>query len=370
MIPAIHRDLGLDEKGVTVLTGLPVLLLAVAAIPGSLLIARLGARRALVAGLLAVAVGSAARGAGPSLAVLFTATLVMGAGVATSQPVFPTLTREWFPVRIALATAVYSNGLLVGEMVPASLTGPLVAPALGGSWPLTFAAWSLPVLATVALVLLLTPHRPIRPDLSGRRWWPDFRDLRIWRVGLVMGFASAAYFGTNAFLPDFVHAAGRPDLKDPSLTALNAAQLGASVVVLGLAGRLVGRRWPFVAVGGVLAASCVGITLTTGAWIVVWAGVVGFAAALALILTLALPPLLAAEPDLPSFTAGVFLITYLTSFLGPLAGGAAWDTTHAPAAAFLTLAGGGVIMTALAGAPRPSGSRPARSTASSSTPNA
>ena len=352
VIPAIHRDLGLDEKGVSVLTGLPVLLLALAAIPGSLLIARLGARRALVAGLLAVAIGSAARGAGPSLAVLFTATLVMGAGVATSQPVFPTLTREWFPARIALATAVYSNGLLVGEMVPASLTGPLVAPALGGSWPLTFAAWSLPVLATVALVLLLTPHRPIRPDLSGRRWWPDFRNPRIWRVGLVMGFASAAYFGTNAFLPDFVHAAGRPDLKDPSLTALNAAQIAASALVLALPDRLVGRRWPFVTVGGMLAASCLGITITTGAWIVVWAGVVGFAAALALILTLALPPLLAAEPDLPSFTAGVFLITYLSSFLGPLAGGVAWDATRAPAAAFLTLAAGGVLMAALAGANR------------------
>src|SRR5205807_3768512 len=71
VIPAIHRDLGLDEKGVSVLTGLPVLLLAVAAIPGSLLIARLGARRALVAGLLAIGVGSALRGLGPSLAALF-----------------------------------------------------------------------------------------------------------------------------------------------------------------------------------------------------------------------------------------------------------------------------------------------------------
>jgi len=54
----------------------------------------------------------------------------MGAGVAVSQPVFPTLTREWFPRRVALATAVYSNGLLVGEMVPASFTGPLDATTL------------------------------------------------------------------------------------------------------------------------------------------------------------------------------------------------------------------------------------------------
>ncbi|HSR25148.1 MAG TPA: MFS transporter, partial [Candidatus Eisenbacteria bacterium] len=74
LIPAIHRDLGLDEKGVSVLTGLPVLLLAIAAIPGSLLIARLGVRRALVAGLLAVGAAGALRGAGTGLAPLFAMT--------------------------------------------------------------------------------------------------------------------------------------------------------------------------------------------------------------------------------------------------------------------------------------------------------
>jgi len=37
----------------------------------------------------------------------------MGVGVAVSQPAFPSLVREWFPRRIAIATAVYSNGILV-----------------------------------------------------------------------------------------------------------------------------------------------------------------------------------------------------------------------------------------------------------------
>src|SRR6185437_3201560 len=46
VLPLIHRDLALDEKSVAALTGLPVLLFGLLAIPGSLLIARLGARRA------------------------------------------------------------------------------------------------------------------------------------------------------------------------------------------------------------------------------------------------------------------------------------------------------------------------------------
>jgi MFS transporter, CP family, cyanate transporter len=347
MIPAIHRDLGLDEKGVSILTGVPVLLLAIAAIPGSLLIARLGARRALVAGLLAIAVGSALRGVGPSLAALFAMTLVMGAGVAVSQPVFPTLTNEWFPGRVALATAVYSNGLLFGETIPASLSGPVVAPALQGSWPLTFAAWSLPALLAAGLLLTLTPHVRLQ-DRASRRWWPDFRDPRLWSVGLVMGFASAAYFGTNTFIPDFVNATGRPHLKDAALTALNACQLGASVAAVALAG----RRWPFVLAGALIAAAAVGFALTPGTWVVLWAAVTGFATALALVLTLALPPLLAQPADVPRFSAGIFLVMYASSFAGPLLGGAAWDATGRPAAAFLALAAGGVVMVALAAASR------------------
>jgi CP family cyanate transporter-like MFS transporter len=346
VIPQIHRQLGLDEKGISILTGLPVLLLAAAAVPGAVLIARIGPRRALVAGLMAIAAGSALRGAGPSLQLLFAATLLMGVGVAVSQPAFPTLTRDWFPLRVALATAAYANGLLVGETLPASLTGPLVLPALRDSWPLSFLFWSLPVVLTAILVTLLTRQAPPDPALP-RRWWPDFRSPQLWLLGVVMGCGSAAYFGTNTFLPDFVRATGRPELKDASLTAINICQLPASILVLTMGRRLVGQRWPFLLAGGLIAAGSVLLALTPGAWVVAWAGLVGFAAAVALILTLALPPLLAGAGDVHRFSAGVFLIMYSCSFAGPLLGGAAWDATGSPLTPFLALAAIGLLMSGL-----------------------
>ncbi|HET7339715.1 MAG TPA: MFS transporter, partial [Candidatus Dormibacteraeota bacterium] len=110
LIPLIHHALHLDEKAVGALVSGPVLILAIASIPGSLLIAKLGARGALAAGLASIALFGALRGAGPSTEVLLAATFLMGIGVAVSQPAFPTLVREWFPYRIAIATAVYSNG--------------------------------------------------------------------------------------------------------------------------------------------------------------------------------------------------------------------------------------------------------------------
>ena len=96
VLPLIHRDLDLSEKLVAALTGLPVLLFAIVAIPGSLLIARIGARRALLTGLVLTAVGSAARGLGPSTPMLFAMTFVMGTGISIMQPALPSLVSEWF----------------------------------------------------------------------------------------------------------------------------------------------------------------------------------------------------------------------------------------------------------------------------------
>ena len=97
-----------------------------------------------------------------------------------------------------------------------------------------------------------------------------------------------------------------------------------------------------------LATSFVGMLTLPGAWFVASAGLTGFAAAVSLVLTLALPPLLAGPADVPRFSAGIFAIIYSCSFAGPLVGGAAWDATGVPAAAFAALAAGALVMAGLA----------------------
>src|ERR1700704_4688980 len=195
LIPLIHRELHLDEKAVGALVSLPVLLLGIAAVPGSLLIAKLGVRRALGVGLGFVALFGALRGFGPSTSILFTATFLMGVGIAISQPAFPSLVREWFPRRIAVATAVYSNGILIGEVVPTALTTPVgVLPLAHGDWRWALAMWSVLVLITGAALAIAAPAgrqavKGIRP-----RWWPSWREGQAVRIGLIIGMASAVYF--------------------------------------------------------------------------------------------------------------------------------------------------------------------------------
>jgi len=328
VLPLIHRQLHLDEKMVAVLTGLPVLLFGLIAIPGSLLIARLGARRAAIAGILLVGGGSALRGVGPSVPMLYAMTAVMGAGVAVMQPALPTLVGSWFASRVPLATAVYANGLLIGEMLAASLTIPFVLPLLGGSWPGSFVFWSVPVLITAFLLLFATSHVSSRAGHVRVRWWPDWHHPRTWQLGFMLGGVSALYFGCNAFLPSYLLAIGRPGLVDAGLTALNTGQLPASFLIMLLGRHVVGHRWPFIALALIGFVSLGGLLLPSAPVMIAAAALVGFSAAGGLILALALPPLLARPDDVHRVAAGMLAIGYSLSFVLPYLGGAVWDATH------------------------------------------
>src|SRR5690348_12691514 len=70
VITAIQNDLALSGTQVGILSGLPVIVFALFAIPGSLLIARLGLVPALTIGLLVAAAGSVLRVALPNVWVL------------------------------------------------------------------------------------------------------------------------------------------------------------------------------------------------------------------------------------------------------------------------------------------------------------
>jgi MFS transporter, CP family, cyanate transporter len=349
ILPLIHRDLALSEKAIGALSGLPVLLLGAAAIPGSLVIARIGARRATIAGFLFVAATAAARGFGRSVAMLFGMTVLMGAGIAIVQPALPTLVAEWFGDMPGLATAVYANGLLVGEAVAAAVTLPFVLPLAGGSWAIALAVWSLPVAATaVMLIGIPTPPRPAADRAAPARWWPDWRSPLTWQLGMLMGGTGGLYFSANAFIADYLHAIGRPELVSAALAALNTGQLPSSFLVLFLVRRLGTSRLTFV-IMPLLAIAGLGGLFAPFDWVIV-VGVfaTGFFGAFVLILGLALPPQLAPPGDVHRLSAGMFAIGYTLSCAIPPIGGALWDVTGIPASAFLAGAASSAIVAATA----------------------
>ncbi len=341
VVPLLHADLHLSETDIGWLSSLPPMLFAIAAVPGSLLIARFGIVPALIVGLLLNAAGSAARAAFSDPAFLYASTIVMAAGVSIMQPSLPPLVRAWFPHRIGFATAVYTAGLLIGEILAAALTIPLILPLVHNSWRLNFVVWSIPVLVTALLVALYAPKLGGAKSLvpaAGRRWWPDWRRPLIWKLGLILGSVNATYFVTNAFLPDYMTADGRPDLISSALTAINLGQLPAAFLMLGIAGRLVTRPWAYAATGTLALISLIGMLTMHGPWIVFWVAILGFTGAVTLILALALPSVLSAPDDVHRTSAGMFTISYSLAMMLSVVGGWLWDFTHSPIAGFAPVA--------------------------------
>lgn len=337
VIAMIRNDFSLNATQVGLLSSIPPALFAVAALAGSLLVARLGVKGALLGGLVLVATGSALRGLSTSYALLFTTTVVMSAGVAIMQPSMPTAVRQWLPRRIGLGTAIYTNGLLVGEIFPTLLTIPFVLPLLSGSWRLSLVFWSLPIALIAAAIYFFAPLAPDNHGAVPRRWLPDWHLGLVWRLGALFCCVNAIYFSANAFIPIYLTSAGRPDLISGALTAINFGQLPASLLLLLVAGKLERRAWPYIASAVLSLLSIAGLVLMIGPATIVWAALLGFSDSAALILGLTLPPLLCRPEDVARTSAGMFTISYSGAVAVAVASGAAWDVSSVPALAFVPL---------------------------------
>ena len=349
VIRLIHDDLHMTETQVGLLIGIPLLMFALAAIPGSLLITCAGAGATAIAGLLITALASAGRAAAFDLWTLYAMTIVMGFGVAIMQPAIPTLVRQWLPDRVALGTAVSSNGIVIGVAAGPALTIPLVLPLTGQSWRLDLLVWSVPGLIAALVLLAVVPRSQPQAGAHAAtpRWWPDWNNPLIWLLGLTFGSNNALYFAVNAFLPDYLNSAGRADLIGAALGWMNGSQLVASFILMATAERLHRRVWPYLVFGPMPAVGVLGIVLLDGFWIVLAAAVTGFSLAITFVMTFALPPVLAAPDDVHRMAGGMFAISYTIAVIVPVVCGALWDVTGVPWTVFLPVGVCAFALTAL-----------------------
>jgi CP family cyanate transporter-like MFS transporter len=335
----IQSDLHLTGTGVGFLSGLPIIVFGLGALPASWLVARIGAVRTLALGLLIGGIASAMRGALLNVLVLYGATVVMSAGLAFMQTALPSLVRQWLPKQVSFGTALFSNGLLVGETLGVMLTIPFVLPLAGGSWRVALALWGVPLVLFALLTFAPAPaNLNAETPTSAGRAWPNWRNKQVWQFGILFGSVNATYFGTNAFVPGVLNDAGRTDLIGPVITALNFGQLPASFALLVLSRSVERKPRPFIACGILLLLCLIGLVNTASIWTVFFAGCFGLIVATLLTLCFALPALLSASGEVASMSAGMFLISYTVGLTVSVLSGAAWDFGGSPRFAFLPIA--------------------------------
>jgi CP family cyanate transporter-like MFS transporter len=352
IIPLIHDDLHMSETQVGLLIGMPLAMFALAAVPGSLLIARLGALNVAAAGLGVAALAAAARAAAFDVWTLYATTLLMGFGVAIFQPALPTLVRLWAPARTWLANAFSTNGMLVGATLSSALTIPVVLPLIGASWRLDVLIWSVPGCVAALLYAVAAP-RPKSAEktaeaavqLPPARWWPDWSSPTLWLLGIGLGANNALFFASNAFVPDYLTSTGRSDTIGMTLACLNASQLIGSFVMLAMPERLQRGSWPFTVFGPITTLGLLGIVFCDGVWILLSAAAAGLGAAVTFIVTFGLPAVLSPPGEVHRMAGGMFTISYSIAVIVPVLCGAAWDLTGLPWTAFLPMALCAVAMT-------------------------
>jgi MFS transporter, CP family, cyanate transporter len=338
VIALLRSDLAMSATAIGVLSGLPMIMIATAAIPGSLAISKFGALRTMLGALVLAAVGAGLRGVSSDVAALLAFTAVMSLGIAVAQPALPVLVRQWLSSRIGFGTAAYSNGMVAGCLL-AILLAPVLLTLAPGNWRLILAASSLPIFIASALLATFAPRdsgRVVDADVPTPTRPVDYGLL--WRLGLIFGANNSVYFGTNAFLPLYLIGAGRPDLIPAALALYNFGQLPSSLLIMAFAHRIERRAWPYLCSGALLLASIATIGLTAGAWTLVATATLGFASGISLVLGLALPPLLSKSGEVGRVSAGMFVVSYAFAMVVSVICGLANDLTADARSALVLIA--------------------------------
>jgi CP family cyanate transporter-like MFS transporter len=348
ILPLIQHDLGLSYTATGFLTALPVLALAVGAWPSGLLAERIGARLSVSIGLTLLAAGTILRAFRLTTFSLFFFTLVLSIGITLAQTAIPVLIRRWFPRQIGLVSALFSDGLILGEAVAAGITVLIMVRFLGiDAWAGTFIFWGIPIVMLLAFWLWFAPPAPVksgRPLISPQHAITKSLDVKspiqrkrvnALHLGILVGGGSLIYFGMNAWIASYNQALHQSYLTPVALLSLNAAQLPVSLGITLFAQKIAGRRWPFIAAGIISAFSILGWIFTSAALQPLWAALLGGSGAIVFTLGIALPPLLAAPQEVGRLTGITISLTYGVAFVGPFIGGALWDLFNVPALAFV-----------------------------------
>lgn len=345
VLDLIHNDLGLSYGATGLLTSLPSLMMGLGAWPAGRIAGRIGGRRSVALGLALVVIGSVARSVWPATLSLYFFTAALSAGIALAQTSVPLLARQWFPARIGLVSAIFTDGLTLGVTIAAAATAPLMRVWFGvNAWPAALLIWAIPATLTLLLWLWLAPPAPPLHETPPVQRGAEPSSAPVaplvakrvspWMLGAIMGGGSVIYFGMNGWIASYNQALHATSMTPVALFALNAAQLPICFGLTVVAQRLAGKRWPFLVAGSVALIAIVGWLLTPPTLEPFWGALIGASSAGVFTLSIALPAIFGNSAQVARLAGGSLAVSYTSTFVGPYIGGVLWDTFHLPWLAF------------------------------------
>ena len=356
LLGELSEQLSVPLTALAVLASLPLVVFGLLSPVAPALATRIGLHRAVVVGVLLLAVGIAVRTAG--VGGLFTGTVLLSAGIAVANVLLPAVARAEYGARAAGVVGLVTASMAVSAALGSGLAQPLAE--VGGSALRGLALWLPPVaVAAVAAALLASARRSVpapAPAVADRRG--ILRDRVALAVTLFFGLQSLSFYAMLTWLPEVLETkAGVPAVTAGGLTAV-AALLGgpASLIVPVLAARRPDQVLAAVLIAVPTTVALLGLLVAPAAAPLLWAVLYGLGTGAAFPLSMTVFLLRTRDVEQTGrLSAAAQSAGYLVAATGPIAVGALAELTGGWRAGLLVLLGVVAAQTAAgiaAGRPR------------------
>ena len=334
MLHIITEELQLSHAQAGILFSVPLIILAIIAMPSGALADRIGIRKAAGIGIIVIVVGSLLRGTSTNFLMLLAFSCLYGVSFAMVFPNLPKITGVWFPPeKIGFATGIYSTGIVCGIALSLAITLPLIYP-ITNTFQGVFYTWTIPaiVAAIIWWLIVKEPHsggiqnKPAGDinRLSGRIW----TNRNLWLIAGIFFTGNFIAFSWLGWAPQLIMSKGAP----PALAAIMASVMSWVSIPLTFiapwASDKIGSRklflWPSFILLFLAFVSAIYAPLVFY-WVIVVA--IGIAVGIQLPITLALPPDLVPAKYIGMASGMTMSIGYIGGLIGPWASGYILDIT-------------------------------------------
>ena len=250
----IMSDYDIGRSSVSLLVSATIIVITVALLPGGVLIAKIGSKRAMtIAGFLMSA--HLLTPLTDSFTLLVMLRLVFGMGVAISIPTTSAITMEWFkpnelPLLNGINEAGRAGGIAVGVLIAVPITNII-------GWEMTL--FSFGVIPLIGAFIWLIGGRSndssanIEPALSLRDNIPLMLNRNTLLLATGMAGAFAVFIGFSSWLPAYYNEAQGMTLEQAgSLVAVMPLTAAVLNPVSGLVQSKLARRKPMLVMSGLM----------------------------------------------------------------------------------------------------------------------
>lgn len=242
LVAPIARDLDLSHTAMGGVLGVWQLVFIASAVPCGSLLDRLGARRALFLGVLAVALSGLMRGFADNGPELYLAVALFGLGGPIVSTGAPKVIARWFEgSERGLAMGLYITGPSLGGIAALTLSHTVMLPLLDGDWRALLWLWAAVTLVAGGFWLVIAHLPAVRrhddaeeaaaPVLPQRQVLGELLRLPVMPVMLLLAVGIFAYgHGSTNWMPELLRQSG--------MSASEAGYWAAIPTLVGILGAL------------------------------------------------------------------------------------------------------------------------------------